>query len=220
MTVSVQQVVDAQVHIGTLKSEAHPKTRKFWADIVNNIVVINPDVIIEQLNYAKEKIQKAKAEGKDILVVCEKKMYQQELSKLAESSGVFYLNYKIPAGFLTNFETLKKRIDSMNDMIRFMESESFLTLTKKEQLTYKRKFDRINRIYKGVTKLSKRPDLVIVIDGTMLDGFVDELPKHKSIDSVVIATTNFSRYYPKENMLMANISSYKSLDFVMRYLLS
>lgn len=220
MTVSVQQAVDAQVHIGTLKSEAHPKTRKFRADVVNNIVIIDPEIIIEQLNSAKEKIQKAKSEWKDVLVVCEKKMYQQELSKLAETSGVFYLNYKIPAWFLTNFETLKKRIDSMNDMIRFMESESFLTLTKKEQLTYKRKFNRINRIYKWVTKLSKRPDLVIVIDWTMSDGFVDELDKHKSIDSIVISSTDFSRYYPKEKMLVSNMSSYRSLDFVMRYILS
>lgn len=220
MTVSVQQAVDAQVHIGTLKSEAHPKTRKFRADVVNNIVIIDPEIIIEQLNSAREKIQKAKSEWKDVLVVCEKKMYQQELSKLAEASSVFYLNYKIPAWFLTNFETLKKRIDSMNDMIRFMESESFLTLTKKEQLTYKRKFNRINRIYKWVTKLSKRPDLVIVIDWTMLDGFVDELDKHKSIDSIVISSTDFSRYYPKEKMLVSNMSSYRSLDFVMRYILS
>ena len=220
MTVSIQQIVDAQVHIGTLKNEAHPKTKKYWAEIVNGLVVINPESIIPQLENAKSKIQKAKSEWKEVLVVSEKKMYYEELASLAESSWVFYLNYKIPAWFLTNFETLKKRIDSMNDMIKFMDSEDFLTLTKKEQLTYKRKFNRINKIYKWVTKLSKKPALVVVIDGTMLDGFVDELSKNKSIDSIIISSTNFSRYYPEDKLIVANIWSYRSLDFVMKYILS
>ncbi len=220
MTVSIQQIVDAQVHIGTLKNEAHPKTNKYWAEIINGLVVINPESIIAQLENAKSKIQKAKSEWKDVLVVSEKKMYYEELAKLAESSWVFYLNYKIPAWFLTNFETLKKRIDSMNDMIKFMQSEDFLTLTKKEQLTYKRKFDRINKIYRWVTKLGKKPSLVIVVDGTMLDGFVDELSKNKDIDSVIISSTNFARYYPEDKLLIANMWSYKSLDFVMKYILS
>lgn len=220
MTVSIQQIVDAQVHIGTLKNEAHPKTKKYWAEIINGLVVINPESIAAQLENAKSKIQKAKSEWKDVLVVSEKKMYYEELAELAESSWVFYLNYKIPAWFLTNFETLKKRIDSMNDMIKFMDSEDFLTLTKKEQLTYKRKFNRINKIYKWVTKLGKRPALIIVIDGTMLDSFVDELSKNKNIDSIIISSTNFARYYLEDRLIIANMWSYKSLDFVMKYILS
>jgi ribosomal protein S2 len=184
------------------------------------LVVINPESIIAQLENAKSKIQKAKSEWKDVLVVCEKKMYYEELAKLAESSWVFYLNYKIPAWFLTNFETLKKRIDSMNDMIKFVDSEDFFTLTKKEQLTYKRKFDRINKIYRWVTKLAKKPHLVIVIDGTMLDGFVDELSKNKNIDSIIISSTNFARYYPQDKLIISNIWSYRSLDFVLKYILS
>lgn len=220
MTVSIQQIVDAQVHIGTLKNEAHPKTKKYWAEIINGLVVINPESIIAQLENAKSKIQQVKSEWRDVLVVSEKKMYYEELAKLAEASWVFYLNYKIPAWFLTNFETLKKRIDSMNDMIKFMDSEDFLTLTKKEQLTYKRKFNRINKIYRWVTKLSKKPALVVVIDGTMLTGFVDELSKNKNIDSIIISSTNFARYYPEDKLMIANIWSYKSLDFVMKYILS
>lgn len=220
MTVSVQQVVDAKVHIGTLKNEAHPKTNKYRADIVNWLVVIDPESIIAQIENAKSKIQKAKSEWKEILVVCEKKMYYEELAKLADASWVSYLNYKIPAWFLTNFETLKKRIDSMNDMMKFIDSEDFLSLTKKEQLTYKRKFNRIDKIYKWVTKLSKKPSLVIVIDGMMLWSFVDELSKDKSIDRIIVSSTNFDRYYPDSELIIANMWSYKSLDFVMKYILS
>jgi ribosomal protein S2 len=45
MSVTVKQIVDAQVHIGTLKSEAHPKTSKYRLDVVNNIVVLNPEMV-------------------------------------------------------------------------------------------------------------------------------------------------------------------------------
>ncbi len=97
MSISVNDVIEAQAHIGTLKSEAHPKTNKYRAGVVNNIAVINPESIIEQIENAQKKIQTAKAEGKEILVVSEKKMYADELEKLGEKYGFNYLNYKLPS---------------------------------------------------------------------------------------------------------------------------
>ena len=82
MSVSVQDIVAAQAHIGTLKNEAHPKTSKYWSEVTNGVVVINPEVIAEQLEAAKAQVAAAKAAGKEILVVCEKKMYAEELEAL------------------------------------------------------------------------------------------------------------------------------------------
>lgn len=107
MSVTVKQIVDAQVHIGTLKSEAHPKTRDFRVDIINNIVVLNPEMIAKQLDNAKKKVQDAKKEGREVLVVCEKKMYADEIRQLSEKHGVSFLSHKAPGGFVTNFDTFK-----------------------------------------------------------------------------------------------------------------
>ncbi len=82
MSVTVKQIVDAQVHIGTLKSEAHPKTNKYRVDVINSLVVLNPDMVIEQLNKAKQKVQEVRKKGHDILLVCEKKMYADEVKNL------------------------------------------------------------------------------------------------------------------------------------------
>ena len=221
MTVSVNQIVEAQAHIGTLKNEAHPKTRKYWSEVTNGVVVINPESVAQQLEDAKATIQKAKAAGKEILVVCEKKMYAAELEALAKKTGVSYLNYKVSGGLLTNFDTFKKRIDSINEMASFMESEAYAALTKKEQLVYKRNFDRANKVYKGVTNLKKRPELVIVVDGTMLSTLIDEVENLKGkLEAIVIAGTNFSRYWPENELVVTNINSYTSIDFVLNYLLS
>lgn len=220
MSVSVQDIVAAQAHIGTLKNEAHPKTSKYWSEVTNGVVVINPEAIAEQLEAAKAQVVAAKAAGKEILVVCEKKMYAEELEALAAKAGVAFLNYKVSGGFLTNFDTFKKRIDSINEMVSFMETDAFASLTKKEQLVYKRNFERANKVYKGVTKLKKRPELVIIVDGNMLSTLIDEVENLKGkLEAIVIAGTNFSRYWPENEIITTNINSYQSLDFVLKSIL-
>ena len=220
MSVSVQDIVAAQAHIGMLKNEAHPKTSKYWSEVTNGVVVINPEAIAEQLEAAKAQVAAAKAAGKEILVVCEKKMYAEELEALAAKAGVAFLNYKVSGGFLTNFDTFKKRIDSINEMVSFMETDAFASLTKKEQLVYKRNFERANKVYKGVTKLKKRPELVIIVDGNMLSTLIDEVENLKGkLEAIVIAGTNFSRYWPENEIITTNINSYQSLDFVLKSIL-
>lgn len=219
MSVAVKQIVEAQVHVGTLKSEAHPKTRNYRLDVVNNIVVLNPEMIEEQLNKAKKKVQDVRASGKDILIVCEKKMYATEMKQLGEKYKVSYLNYKAPGGFLTNFDTFKTRISSMNKMSSFMETEEFASLTKKEQLIHKRTLVRTKKVYEWVKWLTSKPWLVIVVDGSMMENFIRELKAQWGLDSVVICSTNYNKYL-WENDIIANMLGYKSIDFVMNYILS
>jgi hypothetical protein len=60
MTVNAQQVVDAQVHLGSLKNESHPKTSPYWAEVNNGLVVINPEIIAGQINKVHETLTAAK----------------------------------------------------------------------------------------------------------------------------------------------------------------
>ena len=219
MTVTVKDIVDAQVHIGTLKNEAHPKTSKYRLEIVNNVVVLDPELVLQQLDKAKAKVQEVKKSGKDILLVCEKKMYADEIKALWEKYGVSYLNYKAPGGFLTNFDTFKTRIGSMNKMADFIETEEFSSLTKKEQQIYKRNLTRAKKVYEWVKNLTQKPGLVVVVDGSMMENFIRELWHQSDVDSIVIAATNYNKYL-WENDVIANMLSYKSIDFVMNYILS
>lgn len=219
MTVTVKDIVDAQVHVGTLKNEAHPKTSKYRLEIVNNVVVLDPELVLQQLDKAKAKVQEVKKSGKDILLVSEKKMYADEIKALGEKYGVSYLNYKAPGGFLTNFDTFKTRIGSMNKMADFIETEEFSSLTKKEQQIYKRNLTRAKKVYEWVKNLTQKPGLVVVVDGSMMENFIRELWHQSDVDSIVIAATNYNRYL-WENDVIANLLSYKSIDFVMNYILS
>lgn len=222
MAVSLQDVLSNFLYIGGLKKESNPKTRQYWLDEVsevNGLTVLDPEVVIQQLEKAKEKIQKAREAKKNILIVCQKSMYSTEVTSLSEKYNYHYLTYKVPSGFVTNFDTLIKRIENMNTLKRFVLSEEFAQLTKKEQLMKKRELIRVEKVYEWVKSLKKKPDLVVVVDGEFMSGIVDELALAK-IDNVVVTWTNFSKRRPEDNVIATNVQSHKAVDFVMQYILS
>jgi ribosomal protein S2 len=100
-----------------------------------------------------------------------------------------------------------------------MDTEEFASLTKKEQLIHKRTLARTKKVYEWVKWLNSRPGLVIVVDGSMMQNFIRELKAQWGIDNIVICSTNYNKYL-WENDIIANMLSYKSIDFVMNYILS
>ena len=107
----------------------------------------------------------------------------------------------------------------MNELRSFIESEDFHKLTKKEQLTNQRKLKKVEMIYKGVKNLRKRPDLVMVVDGKSMMKFVKELDK-TGLDNIVVASTNFDTRWNKDNLVIANVDSYNSLNYGLSYILN
>jgi small subunit ribosomal protein S2 len=214
----VQKIIDNKLYIGTLRKYANPKTKKYWADIKNDVVLINPEIIASQLENAKNKIQKYLKEWKEILVLHDKLLYKEELERLCEEKGVHYFSYKVPSGVITNFETLLANIKKMNELRKFIESEDFNKLTKKERLVKKRQLRKLEDVYKWVKNLTKKPDVVIIIDWRYLEKFVHEVEISK-IDNVVISNTNFNRWWDDNNLIVANTNSYESLNYILRTLL-
>lgn len=222
MAVSIQDVINNFLYVGGLKKESNPKTRQYWLEEMSEsqgLTLLDPEMVIKHLEQAKEKVQKARADKKNILIVCQKSMYSEEVAKISEANGYHYLTYKVPSGFVTNFDTLIKRIENMNTLKRFVMSEQFAQLTKKEQLMKKRELERVEKVYEGVKGLKKRPDLVVVVDGEFMSGIVDELAL-ANIDNVVVSGTDFSKRWSEADLLVTNVQSYKSLDFVMKYIFS
>lgn len=214
----LDNVIDAKAYVGTLKRYSNPKTEKYWLNVQNWVVVINPETVVAQLEAAKTRIAELKKEWKQILVICEKSFYREEIEQLGTEAGVHYLNYKIPGWVLTNFDTLLSRIRSMNELKKHIESEDFQRLTKKEKLVKIRQYQKLEVVYKWVKNLKNKPDFVIIIDWKFMSKFVDEVEKTK-IDNLVLATTNFDRRWKDENIVMMNMSSYGAMDFAVKYIL-
>lgn len=217
MTVTTD-IIQAKAFLGHPKNQSNPKTRDWWLGIANGQVIIDPEVIWEQLKTAKKAYEDAKKANKEILVICEKELYKEEIEILADKAGVHYLNHKVPSGVLTNFDTLLSRIRSLQETRSFIESESFKTLTKKEQQMKLRALRKIERVYKGVVNLRKKPDLVIIVDGQYMHKFIDEVTKMK-VDSIVLASSNFDTWL-EQPVVLCNTNSYSSIDYILKYILS
>lgn len=218
MAITQQEVVASNMHVGNLKKLASTKTRAFWLEMSQGIVVIDPDKIVTALEAAKEKFLAAKKEGKEVLLLCEKTLLADEVPALAEKHGFHYMNYKVPAWFLTNFDTLITRIAGMNQLQIFTESEDFHKLTKKEQLTTLRKLKKVQQVYKGVKNLKNKPDLVIVVDGKAMMKFTKELQK-LDMDNIVLAGTNFDSRWSEESLVVLNVNGYHSLKNALEHIL-
>lgn len=218
MTISIDKIIDSKIYLWTIKKHSNPKTRKYWLDVKEGIVVLNPEKIAEQLDFAANKIAEFKKAGKEILILCEKTVYRNELEKLSTTKWIHCMSYKVPWGVLTNFDTLLSRIQSMNQLKNYIQTEEFARLTKKERLVKERQLSKLEIVYKWVTGLRKKPDLVIVVDWMHMMKFVKEVEKTK-IDSIVLANSNFNKWWDETKLVMCNTNAYESLDFVLQYIL-
>jgi small subunit ribosomal protein S2 len=215
----VKDLVDNKAYIGTPKSYYFPKVTDFAIlGEKNKQIIINPELIAKSLENAKSKIQEAKKEWKDIVIILDKEAFRDEVEELAKEAGLSFLSNKVPAWIFTNFETFSKRIHSMNKLRKFIESPAFSKLTKKEQLMKKRELEKLESIYHGLTNLSKLPDLVIVVDAEYNEEVIKELEK-VNIPYIAIANTDLSRWLKTENLVVMNTNSYEAVTYVLNYLL-
>ncbi len=215
MTVTAD-IVKAKVFVWQPKNKSNPKTSDSRLWVFNGMVVFDPALIEEQLKAGKELIQETKKTKGEILVICEKALYKEELETLSIKWGFHYLNHKVPAWVMTNFDTLLWRIRSLKDLRSFVESWWFETLTKKEQSMKKRELAKIEQVYKGVVNLRKIPDLVIIVDGQFMSKFVLEVKKLKS-NAIVLASSDFDKWIDQQ-VVMCNTNSFDSIDYVLNYL--
>jgi len=211
-------IVKAKVFVGQPKNKSNPKTSDSWMGVVNGMVVFDPSLIEEQLKVAKTLISDTKKSNGQILVICEKSLYKEELETLSSKGGFHYLNHKVPSGVMTNFDTLLWRIRSLKDLRSFVDGPSFSTLTKKEQSMKKRELKKIEQVYKGVINLKKKPELVIIVDGQFMSKFVLEVKKLKS-KAIVLASSDFDKWIDQP-VVMCNTNGFDSIDYVLKYLFS
>lgn len=212
------EIINNKLHIWNVKSHFNPKTREYCLDIVNNVVIIKPELIENTLLKTKEKINSLLEEWKTILVLNWKYVIKEELEALCERRWISYFSYDIPSWIITNFDTLLLNINKMKQLEEFISSEDFEKLTKKEKLMKQRQLEKIKSVYKWVKNLEKRPDFVLIIDWMQLKNFVNEV-RMKKVDNLVIANTDFDMWWEKDKLLIANTNSYRSLMFIINYLL-
>lgn len=162
--VSMKQLLEAGVHFGHQTRRWNPKMAPYIFTDRNGIYIIDLQKTVRKIEEAYNFVKELSAEGKAILFVGTKKQAQQSVMEEAERCGMFYVNQRWLGGMLTNFQTIRKRIQRLKELEQMEESGKFELLPKKEVAVLLHEKGRLEKYLKGIKDMQDLPAAMFVID--------------------------------------------------------
>lgn len=162
--VSMKQLLEAGVHFGHPTHKWNPKMKKYIFTSRNNIYILNLEQTVEQIDKAYTFIKNTVEEGKSILFVGTKKQAKDAIIEEAQRCGMYYVGSRWLGGTLTNFKTIKTRIDRLNKLNQMEKTGEFDLLTKKEVQKLKAERDKLEENLGGIKDMRTLPGAMFVVD--------------------------------------------------------
>ena len=175
--VSMKALLEAGVHFGHRTRRWNPKMRPYIFTERSGIHIIDLQQTMLRLNDYYNMVRDVVADGGIVLFVGTKRQAQAAIEQEAERAGMPYINQRWLGGTLTNWQTIKQRIDYLLTLERRIDGGEFRNLSKKEQLSIDREVEKLNRRIGGLKTMSRLPDLVFIVDTHMEDLAVKEANK-------------------------------------------
>jgi len=179
---------------------------------VNGIHVINLLQTVKQIEVVKAELKELSASGKKILFVATKIQSRDSFKKLAEETGHHFVCEKWVPGLLTNFKTIRKRINAYIQLLDESQNGGLNVLTKKEKASKLLELEKLEKAFVGLKDMKKLPDILFVSDGIYEKQSLKEA-KTLSIPAYAIFNTNGDIDLVK-NMIPANTNSVKSFEYI------
>jgi small subunit ribosomal protein S2 len=187
--VTMKQLLEAGVHFGHRTRRWNPKMRQYIFTERSGIHIIDLHQTMTRINEFYEMVRRLVAGGGTILFVGTKRQAQGTVEQEATRCGMPYIHNRWLGGTLTNWATIKKRIDYLNRQERRKANGEFQSLPKIEQLVIDRELAKLNRRIGGIKTLTEMPNLIFVIDTQREELAVKEANKI-GIPLIAVADTN------------------------------
>jgi small subunit ribosomal protein S2 len=162
--VTMRQMLEAGCHFGHQTRRWNPKMKRFIFGERNGVYIIDLEQTMTRVETAYVFARDLVAGGGTILFVGTKKQAQDPVRDWADKSGMPYVNERWLGGMLTNFETISKRVSKMQEYERMVETGEFEAMPKKEALLLSRELIKLQKNLSGISKMTRRPDAVFVLD--------------------------------------------------------
>jgi small subunit ribosomal protein S2 len=162
--ISMKALLEAGVHFGHRARRWNPKMKPYIFTERNGIHIIDLQQTIARLEEAYSVVRDTVAEGGTVLFASTKRQAQESIASEAERCGMPYVNQRWLGGTLTNFRTIRQRIDYLLSLERRQELGEFSRLLKKEALGLQRQIDKLNRKLGGLKEMRRLPSLVFIAD--------------------------------------------------------
>lgn len=162
--ITMKQLLEAGVHFGHPTRKWNPKMKKYIYVARNDIYIINLEKTVEMIDKAYAFVKDVASEGKSILFVGTKKQAQEAIMQEAQKCGMYYVKSRWLGGTLTNFQTMKSRIERLNKLNLMEKMNEFALLPKKEVLKLKAERDKLEDNLGGIKDMRTLPGALFVVD--------------------------------------------------------
>ncbi|MBO1678551.1 30S ribosomal protein S2 [Bittarella massiliensis (ex Durand et al. 2017)] len=162
--VSMKQLLEAGVHFGHQTRRWNPKMAPYIFTERNGIYIIDLQKTVKKLDEAYNFVRSVAEEGKSVLFVGTKKQAQESVKDEATRAGCHYVNARWLGGMLTNFRTIRKRIDRLYQLNKMKEDGTFDLLPKKEVTKLNLEIEKLEKFLGGVKTMDRLPGALFIVD--------------------------------------------------------
>ena len=187
--VSMKQLLEAGVHFGHQTRRWNPKMNEYIFCERNGIHIIDLQKTVGKLEDAYNFVRGLAEKGETVLFVGTKKQAAETVKEEAERSGMYYVNARWLGGMLTNFKTMRTRIDRLAQLKKMQEDGTFDMLPKKEVIKLMGEMEKLEKFLGGVKTMTKLPGALFVVDPRKEHNAISEARK-LNIPIVAIVDTN------------------------------
>ena len=172
--VSMNYLLEAGVQFGHQKRRWNPKMKKYIYTSRDDIYIIDLQKAVKCLEEAYETLKEIAANGGKVLFIGTKKQAQEAAKECAERVGMYYVNTRWLGGTLTNFKTIRRRINRMNEIEKQEQDGTFEALPKKEVITIRREYEKLERNLSGIREMEKLPNALVLVDPSKEENAIKE----------------------------------------------
>ncbi len=187
--VSMKQLLEAGVHFGHQTRRWNPKMAPYIYTERNGIYIIDLQKTVKKLEDAYSFVRELAANGENVLFVGTKKQAQEAIKEEALRAGQYFVNARWLGGMLTNFRTMRTRIDRLAQLRKMEEDGTFAMLPKKEVIKHQGEIAKLEKYLGGVKEMKKIPAALFIVDPRKERNAIAEAQK-LGIPVVAIVDTN------------------------------
>ena len=162
--VSMKQLLEAGVHFGHQTRRWNPKMAEYIFTERNGIYIIDLQKTVKKLDDAYMFVRELSANGENVLFVGTKKQAGDSIKEEAERAGAYYVNARWLGGMLTNFKTIRRRIDRLAQLRKMEEDGTFDRLPKNEVVKLELEIEKLEKFLGGIKEMNKLPGALFIVD--------------------------------------------------------
>ena len=188
-TASLIELLEAGIHFGHQTQHWNPKMKPYIYGARNGIYILDLRKTTGLLDEAYDVVREYASKGRNVLFVGTKKQAAEVVASEAKRSGAYYINRRWLGGMLTNFETIRGRVNKLRELEEFVSSGHAEKLPKKEQAQLNRQIAKLSKTLGGIKEMRGLPDIIFVVDQAKEDIAIAEANK-LGIPVICLADTN------------------------------